>query len=586
VPTVRNTSDAAPPRAAPAPLLLLLQVNARSSLRRIKSLREQSRLLTSVIFIFILGYLGLAFWLFYAGLQFIGRFIGLGTLLVERLLHLLFCFLFLLLLLSNLVISYSNLFRNRETLALLSWPVPTRTIFQWKFIESTLLASWAFLFLIAPLLAAFGLVRGVPWHFYVVTMGLVGLFIVLPGVAGSFSAVMLARHLDRRVFQVLTLALVVGLVTLAAWWFRPEKVPEGVSEPRVLAVLDQVLHRTLFAEHPLLPSYWVSAGVLQWADGAVTLAGYYTLVLLSYVLFFGTLAFTRMGNPFYEAASAVQSRGGIFARWQWFHVLRRRRETAADRPGLLERLAGRLGWLSPDVRALAVKDIRIFWRDTGQWAQSLVLFGLLGVYILNLRHFAQELGSPYWTHLVAYLNLGACSLNLATLTTRFVYPQFSLEGRRLWIVGMAPLGLARIVKAKYWLAASMSLGVTLGLILLSCHMLEMDWGRTLHFAMSVTIMTFTLTSLAVGLGVLYPNFKEENPSKIVSGFGGTFCLVLSFLYILASVILLAFATPWMKSHPLPFAQVLACLGGFVVLSALLGGVPLRLALQRLRTFEV
>ena len=33
------------------------------------------------------------------------------------------------------------------------------------------------------------------------------------------------------------------------------------------------------------------------------------------------------------------------------------------------------------------------------------------------------------------------ALNLATLTTRFVYPQFSLEGKRLWIVGLSPLGL-------------------------------------------------------------------------------------------------------------------------------------------------
>jgi len=115
----------------------------------------------------------------------------------------------------------------------------------------------------------------------------------------------------------------------------------------------------------------------------------------------------------------------------------------------------------------------MFWRDTAQWAQSLVLFGLLGVYILNLRHFSQQLTNPFWLHLVWYLNLGACSLNLATLTTRFVYPQFSLEGKRLWIVGMAPLGMARVVKTKFWLAASTSLCVTLGLILLSCYMLEM-----------------------------------------------------------------------------------------------------------------
>ena len=143
---------------------------------------KQSRLLTGVILFFVVGYLVLSFWLFYHALWFVARFPGLGAVLTERLMYTLFAFLFGLLLLSNLVISYTNLFRNRETAFLLTLPVPTQTIFRWKFIESTLLASWAFLFLIAPLLVAFGLVRGAPWHFYVMTLVLIALFIVLPGV--------------------------------------------------------------------------------------------------------------------------------------------------------------------------------------------------------------------------------------------------------------------------------------------------------------------------------------------------------------------------------------------------------------------
>jgi ABC-2 type transport system permease protein len=570
----------------PSPLLVLLRVNALSSWRRIKSLREQSRLLTAVIALFISSYLVLAFWLFFIGLRFISRFPGLGTLLMERLLFLLFAFLFVLLLLSNLVISYTNLFRNRETAFLLNLPLQTKTIFQWKFIESTLLASWAFVFLIAPLLAAYGLTRGVPWHFYFVTLFTVGLFIVLPAVAGSYLAVNVARYLDRRVFQVLTLVLVVTLIGGAAFWFRPEPVTPDMSETRVLAVLDRMLQRTQFAQFPLLPSHWLSSSVLQWAEGAVFGAVFYVLVILSHVLFFGSLAFTRMGNVFYDAASAVQSRASVFGRWKWLRAWRRRRPETVSAPGLAERLAQRLSWLGPDVRALVVKDTRMFWRDTTQWAQSLMLFGLLGVYILNLRHFAQQLSNPFWVHLVSYLNLGACSLNLATLTTRFVYPQFSLEGKRLWIVGMAPMGLVRVVKTKYWLAAGTSLVVTLGLISLSCYMLEMTWDRTIYFAIAVMLMTFTLTGLAVGLGVLYPNFKEENPSKIVSGFGGTFCLVLSFLYILGSVILLALATPWAAASPPPALQIALCLGGFTLLSIALGWIPLQIGLRRLRTFEM
>jgi ABC-2 type transport system permease protein len=568
------------------PLSLLARVHLQSAWRRLKSLREQSRLLTAVILTFISSYLVLAFLLFYKGLEFIARFPGLGTVLTERLLFLLFAFLFVLLLLSNLVIGYTNLFRNRETSFLLTLPIRRETIFQWKFIESTLLASWAFLFLIAPLLAAYGLIRGVPWHFYLLTPVLVALFIVLPAVAGSFLAVTVARHLDRKLFQIIAVATLVAVITGAALWFRPDHTDPAASETRVLVVLDKMLEKTHFAHYPLLPSMWLSSSVLQWAEGARGSAVFFVAVLLSHVLFFGMLACTRMGNLFYDAASTVQSRGSVFGRWGWSHALAQRRKSQRPRgPGPVERLVNSLPVLKDDTRALIVKDTRMFWRDTTQWAQSVMLFGLLGVYIFNLRHFSQQLSNPFWIHLVSYLNLGACALNLATLTTRFVYPQFSLEGKRLWIIGMAPLGMVRVVKTKFWLATVTSLVMTLGLMLLSCYMLDLPARRVMHFGAAVTVMTLTLTGLAIGLGVLYPNFKEDNPSKIVSGFGGTFCLVLSFLYILVSVILLAFTTPWTPSGRVASTHAWLCLAAFAGLSILLGWIPLRLGLRRVRTVE-
>jgi ABC-2 type transport system permease protein len=243
-------------------------------------------------------------------------------------------------------------------------------------------------------------------------------------------------------------------------------------------------------------------------------------------------------------------------------------------------------FLPADRRALVLKDIRVFWRDTTQWGQSLVLFGLLGAYIINLRHFSHQLTNPFWIDLVSYLNLGACSLNLATLTTRFVYPQFSLEGKRVWIVGMAPLGLMRVVITKYILSTTASLAITIVLVWGSCHMLQLPWERTLFFMYGVTIMTLSLNGLAIGLGVLYPNFKEDNPSKIVSGFGGTFCLVLSFLYILASIVALAFGAPWARSGTQPVFFLVAAWTAFAVLSMLIGWVPLKLGLRRVRAIEL
>ena len=146
---------------AASPLLVIVRTNALHSWRRLKGLRHQSYLLTSVIVLFMAGYLALAFWLFLNGLMFVSKFPGFGTALLERLLYLMFALLFVLLIISNLVISYTNFFRNRETAALMTLPVTAQTVFRWKLIESTVLASWAFLFLIAPFVAAFGMTRHV-----------------------------------------------------------------------------------------------------------------------------------------------------------------------------------------------------------------------------------------------------------------------------------------------------------------------------------------------------------------------------------------------------------------------------------------
>ena len=572
----------------PSPLALLVRANMLHTWRRIKGIREQSTLLTFVIALFMVGYLALSFWLFLLGLHFVAvKFPGLGTLLLERLLYLLFAFLFLLLVLSNLVISYSNFFRNRESTALMTWPVSAQTVFRWKLIESGVVASWAFLFLIAPFLAAYGMTRSVPWHFYPFTILLVGIFIILPSILGGCLATVVARYMDRRGFQIGTLTVVLLLVALAAFWLRPDASLDGNNDTRVIELLDKMLTRTRMAQFPLLPSYWLSSAVLQWTEGAVTASLFFTLVLVSNVLFFGSLAFLFTGRFFYDASSAVQSRGSLFRRWHWFQVWNGQQQLGDGLPGALEHLVALIPRLRDDVRALIVKDGRMFWRDTTQWGQSLMLFGLLGVYIINLQHFSQQLTNPFWINLVAFLNLGACSLNLATITTRFVYPQFSLEGKRLWIVGMAPLGLVSVVKTKFATASATTLVVTFGLIWLSCHMLDMDASRTVFFTGAIAVMTFTLNGLAVGLGVLYPNLKEEHPSKIVSGFGGTFCLVLSFLYILASVVLLAVGAPWSQARTAEaVVRSIMCLSGFGVLSFALGWIPLQIGLQRVRNFEI
>ena len=140
----------------------------------------------------------------------------------------------------------------------------------------------------------------------------------------------------------------------------------------------------------------------------------------------------------------------------------------------------------------------------------------------------------------------------------------------------------QVVHRKNWGAWCVAF-VTLSLITLSSYLLDMDWDRILFFSATVTVMTFSLNGLAVGLGVLFPNFRDASPSKIVSGFGGTLCLVLSFLYILGSVLVLGFGTTGM--HP-QTGWVVASVCVFTCFSLLIGWLPLKLGLRQLQNLEV
>ena len=87
-----------------------------------------------------------------------------------------------------------------------------------------------------------------------------------------------------------------------------------------------------------------------------------------------------------------------------------------------------------------------------------------------------------------------------------------------------------------------------------------------------------------GFGGDLSQFQEDNPSKIVSGFGGTFCLVMSLLYIVGGILCLAIGSPWAQ-HATFFKTALAW-GAFCLLSLLIGYLPYRIGIRRLRYLEI
>jgi len=557
----------------------MLGVHVRLFRARVAAIRHQSRLLLFVLVAFIVSYVGVGYWLFHSGLLYLYNFPLVGALLSQRILFLIFGFVFVMLIFSNLIIGYSTLFKNRETAWMLTLPISHHAVYRWKFLESLVVSSWALIFLSAPLMAAYGRVHSVSPLFYFLVMFSYVPFVVIPGLLGSWLIVFLVRVLAKRWVKTLLLYSAVALTLALVFFVKPSEAIESAHAQDILS-FDQLLRHSRMTLNPWLPSAWLATSILAWGEGLWNRGGFFGLVLLSNALMGLLIGFEFIGRRFYTSWSVSVSYRA--ERSQRKALLRRERRAGE---GWAERLVNLLPFMSQPVKAICLKDFRVFWRDPAQWTQFMIFFGLLCIYVLNLRNISFNFRNDFWETMISYLNLAASSLTLSTLTTRFVFPQFSLEGRRLWIIGLAPIGLRRVLRQKLWMACGVSSSITVGLMLASSLMLNLPWSKIVFFMAAIAIMSATLSSMAVALGALFPNLKEDNPSKIVSGFGGTLCLVLSFIYILCFVALLA--VPAMRQ----VVQVQLILPDWLALSLaalismLLGGVPMGFAMQRVKNLE-
>jgi ABC-2 type transport system permease protein len=97
-----------------------------------------------------------------------------------------------------------------------------------------------------------------------------------------------------------------------------------------------------------------------------------------------------------------------------------------------------------------------------------------------------------------------------------------------------------------------------------------------------------LSGLSVGLGTLYPNFAEDNPSKIVAGFGGTLNLVLSLGFVLAVIAVQAVSgfVGGEGAYVETSGWVVGGMAAIVALSLAACLLPMALALRAIRRLEI
>lgn len=566
-----------------SPLATLLWSKRRMSYHTLRSVSRQSKLKVGFVFlstcallygIYALSRLGFHLFEVFGSEMLGGGQLSLSDLVMARLLSVFALVLFVMLIFSNLLITFQTFYRSREVTLLLLSPISVSTFFLSRFIECVSFSSWASAFLGAPIMLAYGLETQAPWTFYLALPLFYVPFIAIPAAVGCMVVMFLVHHLARfRRGPWLAGGLVA--VTALFVYFRSRFSMPSLSDGNDIAALIDIMGRT---QSPFLPSYWVSQGILQAATGGVGQAAFYFLLLLANAALLIWLAEAVAERYFHSGYSTLVSGE---------HQSSRR-----SNGGPLARLDGWMAFLPEPMRSMVVKDLRVFWRDPAQWSQFILFFGVLALYIANLRALAgSSLGDPIWQAWRTLLNSGAAMLILASLTTRFIYPLMSLEGRRFWILGLAPISRRQILFEKFWLSVGCLSVFTVGLSLFSAVQLRLEPVALFISLLGTIASTFGLSGLAVGLGSLYPNFNEDNPARIVSGMGGTLSFLLSMLYILLVLAAQGVVLLWRD-----FGDNLAeglfpwFLGGAVVwilaFTWLAAGLPLWLGLRHLERTEL
>lgn len=494
--------------------------------------------MTGTIIAFLITYLIASFWLFSQGLDYVSKLPAAGSLLSDRLISVMFFCFMLMLIFSVSITGYISLYRNRDTIWLLNLPVSHRAIFLWKSFEAAMFSSWGLLFILAPLLVAFAQNRGVSPLFYVQTLALLVPFLILASSIGSLLMVLSTRWLNMRQLQIALGVLVIILIGSTA--FTAIEGQKAADDTGLSAALtfQRVLQHTNISVNRAMPSTWLAATLIDWTRPYRHFSTLlYPALLISNSLMAGLALFWAGKTIFYKSWNRSLQRTALAAGQQQSKNNRLGKAEGLKTVPLLSRIIGR------PLAAISKKDYLTFFREPAQWIQFSLVFGLLALYASGLRQMNRDISEPRDLYIVAFLNLAVCALALSTLTTRFVFPQFSLEGRKLWILAMSPLKLPAIVTQKFLTSTLFSGAAVILILLIGGYNLQLGMKESAFFATAITLLAIGLNALAVGLGVLFPNLDESNAAKIVSGFGGTLCLVGSFIFILCFMMLLAY-TRW------------------------------------------
>ena len=526
----------------------------------------------------LLGVLGLGFWSFifamlYRMLVYFRNATDIGALLAGKLMGLMLVSFLSILLLSNVITALSSFFLARDLDMLVAAPVDWLRLYGAKLLETMVHSSWMIVLLAVPMFAAYGVVYHGGWAYPLIVLAAFIPFIAIPTVIGSALTLVLVNVFPaRRTRDILSLIAVLAAAGLVLLFriLRPEKLarPEGFRSLTDFIVLLRG------PTSPVLPSEWTQQAVMGWLRGPTDLLPFYLL---------------------WSTAAAAVVLGALLHRALYTRGYTKAQESAQTfaRDGVLRKvLATLLGPFGVRRRELVLKELRLFFRDTTQWSQLILLGVLIVVYVFNIKYLplTSEGLTFFIVNIVPFLILVLAGFVLASMAARFIFPGVSLEGRTLWLLRSSPISMHDLLWSKFWVGTLPLLVLALIIVGATNYLL-----RTSEFIMwvslfTIVLLTFAIAGLAIGFGTLYPQFETENAAQIPTSFGGLLFMMAAVGVIGGTIILEArpvygYLSARIYNTETSSTEMLIGFGLAALLCVAATIIPIRIALHRLEAIE-
>lgn len=549
--------------------------------KKITARRRLSRQTSSGGRIGTLLVIGAIFWvaaygILYRVLKYFQGVEDIGDLLAAKLLGLILLTFLGILLLSNVITALSTFFLSRDLELLMSTPLEWEQVYLTKLTETLVNSSWMVVLMCVPILAAYASVYGNAIGLLAVSLVALPPFFLIAAAIGSAVTLLLVRVFPARrakdVFGVITVAAAGGVVLLVRL-LRPESLarPEGFRN------LGEFMALLRGPTSPWLPSEWAAETIMGALRGGFD--GFTLTLLWSSAL--GIVVLCAIVHRRYFPAAFSRSQEGA------------QKHTAGRRLGIsIRRIFRRFGSSRAE---LMLKDVRVFFRDTTQWSQLILLAVLVVVYIYNIRALPlySEGVSFFFAHLIAFVNVGLAGFVLASIAARFVLPGVSLEGPTLWLLRSSPLRARDFLWSKYWVGAAPLLFMAVALTLGTNLLLKVGPLMMVLSLVTIAAVTLAIAALALAFGTMFPQFETENMAQIPTSIGGL--LFMMSAIALLGVVLVVESWPVLSILRERFrgaidpggAWLIAALCGLaaVTICMLATGLSLKVALARIERLE-